>query len=92
MTPASFRAIFFDTVDELTELAACDVGEDDVVWNVEYLTRGSTWYHFTGHRVGDVAVATGHAFNAKTGLMTEIDAKMLNFALLDFQDNEMIAA
>jgi hypothetical protein len=92
MTPASFRPIFFDTLHELTELAECKLGEDDVVWNVEYLARGRKWYQFTGHRVRDVAVATGHSFNATTGRITEIDAKMLTGALLDFQDNAMIAA
>lgn len=91
MEPASFRQAFFDTVHELTDFAEDIASEETIYWSAEYIARGTQWYHFNGYgRPGNRQHR--QAFDFVTHSMTDVDARLMSLAFLDFQDNELIAA
>jgi len=92
MEPASFRQAFFDTVQELTEFADDIAPEETVYWSAEYIARGTQWYYFNGYGRPGESDSIAQAFDLGTHSMTDVDARLMSLAFLDFQDNELITA
>ncbi|MDM9628556.1 hypothetical protein QTL95_21900 [Rhizobium sp. S152] len=92
MEPASFRQAFFDTVQELTDFADDIAPEETIYWSAEYIARGTQWYHFNGYGRPDETDSIGQAFDLSTHSMTDVDARLMSLAFLDFQDNQLITA
>ncbi len=92
MEPASFRQAYFDTVQELTDFAEDIAPEETIYWSAEYIARGTQWYHFHGYGRPGETDSIGQAFDLVTHSMTDVDARSMSLAFLDFQDNELITA
>jgi hypothetical protein len=92
MKPASFRNQFLETLQEVTDLARGEIECERALWDVEYIGRRNTSYHFNGSIHDGERSNTGHSFDARRGTIAQIDGNMLTFALLDFQENAVIAA
>lgn len=89
---ADFRAAFFDTIKELCDVLDETHPYDQVVWKVEYLTRGTRWYHYYGMSRGQQSASIGHVYEVETGSARPADPATLIFTLLDFAANRQIAA
>ena len=87
-----YRSEFFDTIQELCDIAEGPTLFDQAVWKAEYLTRSGHWYHYYGIVRGGKAASIGHDYDCRTGISHDADAHTFLFTLLDFATNDAIAS
>jgi hypothetical protein len=91
MIPASYRISYYETVQELAEVASGALGCERAMWSAEYIARGA-WYHFNGYSGPGEVFSTASSMDPIEGSVTDLDPALLPLILLDFHYNAVIGA
>lgn len=92
MAPENFRNAFLEHLQELTTLLIDEASGERVSWLVEYSSRNGIFYRFDGVSDFGRVVASGQAHATGSETPDRLDAALLPFVMLDFNENAAIRA